>query len=119
MQESISARIKQLLAESGDTQNEMCRKTGIQKSALSNYLSGFRVPRQDKISAIADAYHVNPAWVLGYDVPQKKELSSSQAIEDFELLDKWHRLNDLQKQAVKLTIDNFLGLLPLPEVTKK
>lgn len=114
MQESISSRIKQILAESGDSQNEMCRKTGIQKSALSNYLSGIRVPRQDKISAIANVYHINPAWILGYDVPKKKELSSSQAIEDFELLDKWHRLNESQKQVIKLTIDNFLGISPSP-----
>lgn len=110
MKVSISSRIRELLAETGDSQVDMCRKTGIQKSALSNYLSGTRIPRQDKISAISNAYNVNPAWLLGYEVQKQKELSSSQAIEDFELLDKWHRLNESQKNVIKLTIDNFLGI---------
>lgn len=50
-------------------QTEFCKKTGIQKSALSNYLNGDRVPRQDQLSLIADAFNVDPAWLMGYDVP--------------------------------------------------
>ncbi len=37
------------------------------KSALSNYLNGDRVPRQDKIAMIADAFGIDPAWLMGYD----------------------------------------------------
>lgn len=62
-------RIRTLLNELGITQTEFCKKTGITKSALSNYLKGDRVPRQDQISKIADAYDINPAWLMGYDIP--------------------------------------------------
>lgn len=50
-------------------QTELCKCTGLQKSALSNYLNGDREPRQDQISLIADPFNINPAWLMGYDVP--------------------------------------------------
>ena len=65
-------RLKELLNESGDSQNEMARKTGLTKSAISNYLNGTREPRQDAISKICDAYKVNPAWIMGLDSPKEQ-----------------------------------------------
>lgn len=54
-------------------QSDIVKKTGIQKSSLSNYISGRRVPRQDQLSLIADPYDINPAWLMGYDVPMYYE----------------------------------------------
>lgn len=64
-------RIRTLIAELGITQAEFCRKTKILKSALSNYLSGNRCPRQDQIMKIAETFNVNPAWIMGYDVQKE------------------------------------------------
>lgn len=63
-------RIRELLADLGISQVEFCSKTGIKPSALSNYLKGNRIPRQDALSKIADAYRVSPTWLMGYDVPK-------------------------------------------------
>lgn len=63
-------RIKQLISELNISQTEFCKKTGLAKSALSNYMNGDRQPRQDQIDKIAAAYNVNPAWLMGYDVPK-------------------------------------------------
>ena len=62
-------RIRELMEYYGINQTELCKRTGIQKSALSNYLNGDREPRQDQISSIVDPFGVNPAWLMGYDVP--------------------------------------------------
>lgn len=48
---------------------DFCRHTGINKSALSNYLNGNREPRQNQIAKMADAYNIDPAWLMGYEVP--------------------------------------------------
>lgn len=64
-------RIRQLIDESGISQTEFCRRTNIQKSALSNYLKGDRTPRQDQLTKIADAFNVSAAWLMGYDIPQR------------------------------------------------
>ena len=70
-------RIKQIIEYYSMTQTEFCQKTGITSSALSNYLHGDREPRQDKIAAIADAFDLDAAWVMGYDVPMKKKIEQT------------------------------------------
>ena len=68
-------RIIELMQHYGLNQTELCNRTGLQKSALSNYLNGDREPRQTQISLIADPFNVNPAWLMGYDVPMELPLS--------------------------------------------
>ena len=53
------------------SQTDIVKRTGIQKSSLSNYVNGKRTPTQDQLSKIADPYGINPAWLMGYDVPIK------------------------------------------------
>lgn len=62
-------RIQELLDRLGISQSEFCNICGLNKSALSNYLNGDRVPRQDKLVMIADAFNISPSWLMGYDVP--------------------------------------------------
>lgn len=64
-------RLNELLRITGDSQNDMAIKTKIPKSSISHYVNGMREPRQDKLSMIADAYNVNPAWLMGLDVPME------------------------------------------------
>lgn len=66
---SSNERIKQLLNIYQLTQTEFCQKTRLNKSAVSNYLKGERLPRQDQLSKIADAFDISAAWLMGYDVP--------------------------------------------------
>jgi len=83
-------RISELLSVMGISQTEFCKKTGLQKSALSNYLNGDREPRQNQLSKIADAYNINPAWLMGYDVPMNYELEVFDNPAEFER--KWNTL---------------------------
>ena len=70
---SSNDRIRELLDYYKINQTEFCKKTGINKSALSNYLSGNRLPRQDQLYKIADAFGINAAWLMGFDVPMNYE----------------------------------------------
>ena len=64
-----SKRLQEMLDILHLKQSDVVERTGITKSALSNYLHGTREPRQDQISKIADPYKINPTWLMGYDVP--------------------------------------------------
>lgn len=75
------ARIREMMDSLELKQSDIVKRTGINKSALSNYLSGVREPRQDKISAIADPFGVSPAWLMGYDVPMFLSDGSSAVFE--------------------------------------
>lgn len=50
---------------------ELHEKTGISESLISKYLSGNAVARQKKISLLSDALHINPVWLMGYEIPME------------------------------------------------
>lgn len=52
------------------TATELAAKIGLSKQAISAYTTGVRIPKQPVISAIAEALRLNPAWLMGYDVPK-------------------------------------------------
>lgn len=66
---STTERLQQLLINFDISQADLCRKTEIPKSSLSRYLSGKRELGLDQAKAIAKAYNINPAWLMGFDVP--------------------------------------------------
>jgi len=96
------ARIQEILDYYGMSQTELCKKTGLQKSALSNYLSGDREPRQDQISLIVDPFNINPAWFMGYDAPMFWIPSDHDHADPGEkhLLVYYRRLNESGKHKV-------------------
>ena len=69
--EPCSVRLKKALALRNMRQADLCEKTKIPKSAISHYLSGSFVPKQDRAYIIAQALSVNPAWLLGFDAPME------------------------------------------------
>ena len=66
-------RLQEYMDETGKTQADIARETGIQRSTLSKYLSGKQDPRTNKIDAIAKTYGLDHAWLLGYDVPRERK----------------------------------------------
>lgn len=42
------------------------------KSDLSQYVSGKVEPNQDKLFVLGNALKVNEAWLMGYDVPMSR-----------------------------------------------
>ena len=51
---------------------ELSEKTGIPKSSISQYMSGYAQPKQDRIYLIAKSLGVSEAWLMGYDVPMER-----------------------------------------------
>ena len=70
---SCAERIQEALAIRGLTQIDLCRLTGIGKSAMSQYVNGAIVPRQDRTFLIARALNVSEPWLMGFDVPMERE----------------------------------------------
>ena len=66
-------RLAEALAARGMRQNELCERTGIPKSALSQSLHGKFEPKNDRLAAIARALDVTEAWRAGFDVPMERD----------------------------------------------
>ena len=72
MTSTFPERLRAILDETGIRQTDLCDKAGIGKSAMSQYLHGAFIPKQAKLSAIAEALGVSEGWLLGYDVPRMR-----------------------------------------------
>lgn len=68
-----SERIKEGMLLRGLKQVDLVEKTGISKGALSSYISGRYVPKQNNTFLIAKALDVSEAWLMGADVPMERE----------------------------------------------
>ncbi len=70
-QDTCSNRLKTAAQLRGFTQSELCEKTNIPKSAMSQYFSGKFEPKQVRTALLAKALAVAEAWLMGYDVPME------------------------------------------------
>lgn len=98
---TCAQRIREGLAIRDMTQADLCRITGIGKSAMSQYANGGILPRQDRTYLIAKALNVSEAWLMGFDVPidrQQPTPATEDGLED--PLDK-----QLMEYVKKLTPD--------------
>ena len=60
---------------------ELAEKTGISKSTISHYMSGYTKPKSDKLFILAKALDVSETWLMGYDVPINRMGSCDVSIE--------------------------------------
>lgn len=70
-------RLQQAMDMRKINQTELCEKTGIPKSAMSQYISGAFKPKQKRTYLLAQALDVDEAWLMGYDVPMERIISNN------------------------------------------
>lgn len=87
----FNQRLKQAIAIRNISQTELCSRTGIPKSAMSQYLSGAFKPKQKRTYLLAKALNVNEAWLMGYeDVPMERNEQIESNISETIPQDKIH-----------------------------
>ena len=79
---TTSARLKQIMADRGLKQIDILNlakpyaekyNMKLGSNDLSQYVTGKVEPSQYKLTLLAETLGVNPAWLMGFDVPMKKE----------------------------------------------
>ena len=69
--EDLSVRLQYALTVRGIKPIELAEKSGIDKGAISRYLSNKYKPKYNAIAKLAAALNVQHAWLMGYDVPME------------------------------------------------
>lgn len=69
---TIAERLKAALDASNKKQADLVRETGLDRGAISSYLSGKYEPKQKALYKLAKALDVSEAWLLGYEVPMAR-----------------------------------------------
>ena len=89
----IKDRLNEAMQKRGITATELAKLTGLNKSSVSRYLTGENIPRSLAIGKLAKALRVNPAWILGYDVPMDEGVPPIQI--------NVEKLNDANKERLQ------------------
>lgn len=109
---TTSDRIKEGMAIRNLKQADLVERTGISKGALSSYISGKYVPKQNNIYKIAKALNVNEAWLMGADVPMGRNMSHSTS-------SKGVTINVLGRVAAGLPIEAVENIIDTEEISEE
>lgn len=105
----IKDRLNEALRVRNMSRSELAEKSGINKGTISRYLRGETIPRSPAIGKLAQVLNVNPAWILGYDVPMEDGIDTESDISPFSA-DFLTKMTDVQQQLImevmKLSPDN-------------
>lgn len=118
MKESTSDRLKQIMSERNLKQVDIlnlsspyCTKYNVKmnKSDISQYVSGKVEPSQEKLVILGMALDVSEAWLMGLDVSKERKKNSAKANEDIDLLYKLSLLDQRDKEIIIDMIDSMLS----------
>lgn len=118
MKENTSNRLKQLMNERKLKQVDIlnlslpyCKKYNIKmnKSDISQYVSGKVEPSQEKLVVLGMALNVSEAWLMGFDVSPIRKDNSKEAEKDVDLLWKFSMLEQRDKETILDMIDVMLS----------
>nr|DAJ92729.1 MAG TPA: Repressor protein CI [Caudoviricetes sp.] len=128
---TLADRLKEGMSLRGLRQADIVEKTGINKGALSSYISGRYQPKQNNIFLLAKALDVNEAWLMGANVPMERatmadideyknkmiEFSNRWNIQYFEkkMLESFSRLSDSNKEKAISYTENLLSIQQMEE----
>lgn len=123
--DSFSNRLCKAIKIRNIKPSELSEQTGIDKSKLSSYMSGRYKAKQDGIYLLSNVLDVDPAWLMGYNVPMERasisDFSINEAIKhqygdsSIILLDYYLSLNNLGKEKA---LENIEDLTKINEYTE-
>lgn len=71
MENFFQERLQQAIKDSGLSQSEVSKRSGISRGSITDYLKGRYEAKQDKVYDLAKVLGVRSDWLMGYNVPQK------------------------------------------------
>ena len=101
-------RLHELMSVMNIKQKDIVDKTGLNKSTISNYCNGNRVPNQKNIAIISDAFDISPAWLMGYDVGMKRSKEESKdyvvTLEEQKILVELQTIDPRDRELILSTL---------------
>lgn len=116
--ETVANRLYEALSIRNMRPIDLSEKTGIPKSSISQYLSGYTEPKADRIYLLAKALNVEESWLIGYDVPMdRRNTVPKDEIQNLDyfyldkdrqfLIESYNKLSDTNKKLVAKMISEL------------
>ncbi len=74
--DELKNRLKKALKYANMKPIELSEKTGIPKSSISQYMSGYAKPNTERLYLICKVLNVSESWLMGFDVPIERRPSN-------------------------------------------
>ncbi len=105
----FNIRLKEAMTARNFKQSDISALTGLDKSLISNYMSGRYMPKSNNLYLLAMALDVSEAWLMGYDVNPNRNAEN----DDLNLkLNEFNCLfNQLTGSQQELIIAQIKGIL--------
>ena len=71
---TFADRLREAMAIAEKTQADLMRDTGLNRGAISSYLSGRYEPKRKALCLLAQALDVNEYWLMGRDVKKERSM---------------------------------------------
>lgn len=92
---------------------ELSEKTGIDKSKISSYMSGRYKAKQDGIHILSKVLNVDPAWLMGYDVPMNNNnINIEDKSKQFFICPVYGKISAGQPNWAEECLDGYLPIDP-------
>lgn len=102
IKDKISNRLKVAMQNKNILPIQLAKLTGIDKSSISNYLSGKYKANQFSLTKLSDVLGVSETWLMGYDVSVTDRTGSDT---DKEYIYKYSLLSNEDKKTINDLID--------------
>lgn len=115
---STADRLKKIMKERNLKQVDIlnlslpiCAKYNVKmnKSDISQYVSGKVEPSQEKLVVLGMALNVTESWLMGFDVSMERKDTEAQAKKDFDIFYKYSMLSERDKKIVSDMINSMLS----------
>ena len=97
---AIGNRIKEKQEEHHYKQKEIVEKTGISKSAISNYISGNRVPDTETILKLSYVLNTSIEWLL-----TGKSTNENYTAEEKSVIEAYRKADSAEQGVIKKILD--------------
>ena len=77
---SFAKRLSQALEIRNMKAVDLSKKTNVSEGTISCYINGKYEAKQNRVHVFAEALNVNPAWLMGYDVPMELRIAKEQCV---------------------------------------
>ena len=125
--QTTSDRLKQIMSERNLRQVDIlemckpyCQKYNIKlgRNDLSQYVTGKVEPGQKKLTVLGMALNVSEAWLMGFDVPMKRQVSDDDIGNAFANDNLFEVINNISALSLQEK-NHFTSYLQLLEINRK
>lgn len=114
--EETARRIRKAMSDMGLTQQELANKASVGKSSISHYVNGTNEPGNKTAYILAKVLNVNPAWLMGLDVPMEPAASFEPAAPveqctdivltelESEIIARFRRADEFDRETILRTL---------------